>query len=263
LKNTVFIGDIHGDLEFLQFIDKQYEEWDKVFVGDYLDSWYFPPRTCIECLNHILQMVERGDTQALLGNHELSYLFEGNRCSGWSSTTEMMIIHLRTKALRLLKYFIWIPEQKILITHGGVTLPLWQEEGLTVGNVEHRLMGWMRDDIRDSKFGWVGKARGGIAPYGGPFWCDYDNEFKPVFGITQIFGHTPHRSIVQVGSNYDLNQLEMMATREVLEWKDDAFQVAKFSVQKERNPENWETQFQKLSPAAQDAFKNLQERIDR
>lgn len=263
MKNTVFIGDIHGDLEFVQFIDKQYQGWDKIFVGDYLDSWYFAPKLCVEALEHVLMMCVRGDTRALLGNHELSYLLEGNRCSGWNSRTEMMIFSHRTQMFKNLEYYIWMPEEKILVTHGGITQPLWKEANLTIENLVPTLDEWKRGDIRDSRFGWVGKTRGGIDPYGGPFWCDFDDEFKPVFGITQIFGHTPHRSIVQLGSNYDINQIEMMATREVLEFQNGAFSVAQFKVEKEKTPEDWETNFRKLSPAAQDALKILQERIGR
>ena len=47
MKDTVFIGDIHGDLAFVEFIDKKYAGWDKVFVGDYLDSFYETPKTCV------------------------------------------------------------------------------------------------------------------------------------------------------------------------------------------------------------------------
>jgi len=231
VNKTVFIGDIHGDFDFVEAIDNQYTGWKKVFVGDYVDSHHWSPQHSVQCVNHILQMVERGDTVALAGNHELSYLFEGNRCSGWNSTTEMLLFPLRSKMFQLLNYWKWYPEHKILVTHGGITLPLWKAEGLTTDNLEQKLTEWKREDIRDSKFGWVGNSRGGVRPYGGPFWCDFDQDFQPVFGITQIFGHTPHRTIKQVGSNYDINQLEMIATREVLEFVDGTFQTAKYQVQ--------------------------------
>jgi len=237
MKDTVFIGDIHGDLDFVQFIDKQYMEWNKIFVGDYLDSFYFDPKTCVSALRHVLMMCERGDTQALAGNHELSYLFEGNRCTGWEPVTEILVTHLRSQMFKTLQYYIWIPEHKILVTHGGITQYLWKDAELTVDNLVLTLDNWKKEDIRASKFGWIGKARGGIDPYGGPFWCDFDEEFKPVFGITQIFGHTPGRDIRRIGSNYCINQLEMMHTREVLEFKDNAFEVAQF---KTVSPGNFE-----------------------
>ena len=229
MKNTVFIGDIHGDLNFVQFIDKQYSGWEKVFVGDFLDSYIFPPQTCVEALQHVLSMCERGDTRALLGNHELSYLFEGNRCGGWNSVTEILIIHLRSKMLKLLEYYLWYPEHKILVTHGGITQYLWRDANITLDNLIPTLEDWKKQDLRMSKFGWIGKSRGGIDPYGGPFWCDFDKDFKPVYGITQIFGHSPGRSIRQVGSNYCINQLEMMHTREVLEFKNGTFEIAQYT----------------------------------
>lgn len=261
MKKTVFIGDIHGDLEFVQFVDKQYEGWDKIFVGDYLDSWYFHPKMCIESLKHILMMCSRGDTRALLGNHELSYLFEGNRCSGWNSNTEILLIPLRSKTFQTLEYYIWIPEHKILVTHGGITQPLWRDSELTIENLVPTLDEWKKQDIRASKFGWIGKSRGGIDPYGGPFWCDFDDEFQPVFGITQIFGHTPARNIRRVGSSYCINQIEMMAVREVLEFENGAFNVAQFKVEIEKTEKKgkWTTDY---SPKFQEALKNVQNKID-
>jgi hypothetical protein len=261
MKQTVFIGDLHGDLEFIQFIDKQYEGWDKVLVGDYLDSHYWLPKICVETLEHVLQMCERGDTKALAGNHELSYMLEGNRCSGWNSTTEILTIPLRTKMFQLLQYYLWYPENKILVTHGGITQPLWRDTELTIDNLAIALDAWQHQDFHVSKFGWVGKARGGTAPYGGPFWCDFDEEFKPIYGITQIFGHSPGRTIRQLGTNFNINQLELMVTREVLEFKDGAFSVVQFRVEQEKTLESWKKNFEKLSPQAREAIKVLHQRL--
>jgi len=228
MNKTVFVGDIHGDIDFVEFIDKEYLGWNKVFVGDYLDSFHWAPKHCVEAVKHILQMCERGDTRALLGNHELSYLFEGNRCSGWNQVTEMLVLPIRSQMFKHLEYYLWYPEHKILVTHGGITQRLWKDEELSTENVMAKLEEWKRQDIRDSKFGWVGHARFGSRPYGGPFWCDYDTEFQPVHGITQIFGHSPGRKIRQRGTNFNINQIELIPVRETLEFENDTFKIAKF-----------------------------------
>jgi hypothetical protein len=48
--------------------------------------------------------------------------------------------------------------------------------------------------IPEETFTTVGHARGGVS-YGGPVWCDFNKEFKPIEGVRQIFGHTPGRNI--------------------------------------------------------------------
>ena len=228
MDNTVFVGDIHGDLEFVQFIDKQYKTWKKVFVGDYLDSLYHSPDHCIKAIQYVLMMTERGDTQALLGNHEISYLFPGNRCSGWNRIIDIQLIHLQNWIHKKFLWYLWIPEHKIFVTHAGLTRYLWNDATLTFDNLFETLDQWKRQDLRISKFGWIGKARGGIDPFGGPFWCDFEKEFQPIEGLIQIFGHTPGETIRQVGSNYNINQFEMMAVREVLEFVEGQFQIAKY-----------------------------------
>jgi hypothetical protein len=50
-----------------------------------------------------------------------------------------------------------------------------------------------------------GRARGGWAKVGGVNWLDYDREFKPVPGLKQIFGHTPHDQPVVSGHNIALD----------------------------------------------------------
>lgn len=260
MKKTVFIGDIHGDLDFVIFIDKQYEGWKKVFVGDFVDSFYFSPSTAVDALWHVLQMCERGDTRALLGNHELSYLFEGNRCGGWNATTEVLLIPIRSKMLRILEYYIWYPDEKILVTHGGITRDLWKAEELTPENLVFKLDGWKKQDLRMSKFGWIGKSRGGIDPYGGPFWCDFDKEFQPVVGITQIFGHTPGREIRQVDRSFCINQLERMMTREVLEYQDGQFQVAQFSSNLDAL-NGWRPEFTRVNESGDEEFRNRMNKV--
>jgi len=75
--------------------------------------------------------------------------------------------------------FVKLPEH-FIVTHAGIhkdVLPHLDE--LEFANV-------------DSPLHNIGWARGGRSRAGGIFWCDFNDEFIPIPGVNQIFGHTAY-----------------------------------------------------------------------
>jgi len=179
----IFIGDLHGAREIAEHVLKSYPEYHKVFIGDYVDSLDRSVEDQLNLVGILLDAVEqREDVTCLLGNHELSYLKSGMRCSGFNPVTATHLIHLKTDMLKLFKTHKYITDD-ILCTHAGATDRAFDD----ADDVREKLQS---DDEVLYRIGYV---RGGSRPYGGVFWCDFWAEYAPIEGLIQIVGHSAHR----------------------------------------------------------------------
>ena len=179
MSKYVFVGDVHGKSEAVKLaLDKS---GHKIFVGDFCDSF---DRTIAEhegCLTLVLDAIDKGEASAIYGNHELSYLMPTvHRCSGYSTSMESMLVPHVKRIKDSFKPFIELGEDW-LVTHAGlhpdvaVALPeTWEGEFTNPKSPMH----------------WIGRSRGGPHLVGGMFWCDFNDEFKPIEGLNQIFGHS-------------------------------------------------------------------------
>lgn len=188
VNNLLVVGDIHGDIFVLNQIIKMFPSHHLIFLGDFLDSFVFSPEQQIECLTVILKGIEEGKMTSIYGNHEMSYISPEFRCSGFNSKTNHMFKHLRSQVVEHFKSHLWYPQWNLLITHAGMTQPLWDHYHLTPDTVNATLHDWFKRP--NTPFHWVGNRRGGFNKIGGPLWCDYYDEFHAIKEIRQIFGHS-------------------------------------------------------------------------
>jgi hypothetical protein len=190
----IFIGDLHGDLEAFEKILITFPREEIVLLGDILDSFVFSVEQQIRLLQRVLEEISKGKVECLLGNHEYSYLLPNERCSGFNPATAAHMIHLQNDIWKYFDPFIWLDydEKKILITHAGLTKPLWESASDPIlDDIPNILDSWIKD-IRTGSSPWLqcGKIRGGFSAVGGPIWCQYPNEFEEIPGLIQVFGHT-------------------------------------------------------------------------
>ncbi len=222
----LFIGDLHGNLPFLKKVLEQYPDHRKIFLGDFVDSRLHTRDEELECLSTALTLVEEQKARALFGNHEWSYLEPSMRCSGYEQSFDQRIAAYKPRMRELLEHFLWLPEQRILVTHAGLSFAIWQECGFTDDNFAGKLGEWSLLPIQETPAGWIGMPRGGIDRVGGIYWCDWYSEFLPIPGLSQILGHTAalsvqeqllpsEQGIRQRGSNYNIDCLTR--TWEILE----------------------------------------------
>lgn len=178
--NTLVVGDLHGDIEktrkALEF------DGNVIFVGDFLDSFEYSVDDQIKTLCAVLDACEDDPhrVQSCIGNHELSYLEPGMRCSGFRGATHAHVIHLEARMRKLLQKYIW--HKDWLISHAGVSNTLLRGNNIILD--EYLRMGQFSD---------IGRARGGWAPCGGLHWCDWFQEFEPIPRVNQIVGHSSYR----------------------------------------------------------------------
>ncbi len=216
MNKTLVVGDLHGNIELYKEVKLQFTNHDIILLGDYLDSFKYTRRQQLELIELILKDIKTSDEkrsiQALKGNHELSYLMpERMRCSGYASSFGAHLMPLFGDMHRLLKPYILMPELKILLTHAGLSKRLLPTESNCLTDMNLLTM-WLDQQVRDIDYGSVyniGSARGGVDYIGGIFWCDWDWDFTPIEGITQIFGHTPGTSIRQKEGNWNIDCLSV------------------------------------------------------
>lgn len=190
--HTRFVGDVHGKVEAVE----RALDFDGpvIFVGDFIDSFDRSPKDHDRCYQLVIDAIKRGKAQAIFGNHELSYLQPfTHKCSGYDFDRCEVVRKHEGDILALFKPYILLDE--LLVSHAGLTKQIWDEFNLTVENLTAKLDSWWRDD--KSPMHWIGYSRGGINPVGGLFWCDFNDDFKPIPELAQVFGHTRGKGIRQ------------------------------------------------------------------
>ena len=170
-RSTLVLGDIHGRLPVvLKALSLPY---NIVFVGDFLDSFTISIGDQVECLIKVMDAIEQEPDRvaATMGNHELSYIEKGMRCSGWHGVTESHVLHLETRMRNNLKPYIW--EKNHLISHAGVANRLLKYMNMT-----------LEDYLAHDNHKQIGPQRGGYNVCGGLYWCDWWKDFDPRPALT-------------------------------------------------------------------------------
>lgn len=186
----ICIGDLHGKIEIAVDVltNPDYDKYHKVFVGDFLDSFDRTKEDQIELLLLMLEAEERDDVTILIGNHELSYIKKGMRCSGYSWQMESHVSPHATNMFLKFKTHFYLADD-ILVTHAGANKQLF--------HIKEHLDTAL--ETNDEILYRIGYARGGTKPYGGIFWNDFWEEHQVIPGLTQISGHTAHRPLFAEG----------------------------------------------------------------
>lgn len=182
----IFIGDVHGKVEAVEAALAK--EGKKIFVGDFIDSFDRSTADHKKCYDLVFDAIDKGEAEAIYGNHELSYILQDrHRCSGWNGERQLLMTHYGKMIQDRFKPYILL-KPDFLVSHAGLTNQLWNKGTLTLRSLPEYLEKWWPDVSSPMHF--IGKYRGGWDSVGGLFWCDFNAEFEPIPGLTQVFGHT-------------------------------------------------------------------------
>lgn len=195
---TLVVGDVHLRLEQVKVILDRFSNVDRrVFVGDLFDDFDDSVERTIEVAEYARDVLASDvNTHILWGNHDIQYAIpfrEGLLCSGWAPGKAFA---LKDAAFQPLwdKFEPFTRVEQFLVTHAGVhgsfikgfedavdarLQELWRE---TVAALEQQQVHPL---LR------AGATRGGGNAVGGITWLDWNREFEPVSGLSQIVGHTP------------------------------------------------------------------------
>ncbi len=210
-ERCIIIPDIHNDFQTAEKII-QYEKPDKVvFLGDYFDSFYDTGRDAARTAEWLVKSLKTKNRVHLFGNHDLGYM-TGNRnlkCSGFAEEKYHSIKRHSIPWKELGAYY-WL-DKNWLCTHAGVSYDFLKQHGSSKTDSIHKILDLSKKDLEkidDESFAHtffqVGYFRGGSNGVGGPLWCDYD-EFVPIPGLNQIFGHTKSDSVRYVRAENSVN----------------------------------------------------------
>jgi hypothetical protein len=126
------------------------------------------------------------------------------RCSGYTEEKDSLICDIFGDRYHLIrdkfKWYIYI--DNYLCTHAGIH-PMYLHPKINVAN-KKEVCAWLDAEAntacrnlitgQNHWFCYIGRSRYGNAPKGGITWLDWDNEFEPIEGVTQIVGHTHSRT---------------------------------------------------------------------
>ena len=208
-KTILLAGDIHQDIDKLAKIVEKEKPDMVVTTGDWFDSFvynseYYTRKTAITLLSN----VNNPDFISCLGNHDVHYLWPNPqlKCSGYTDHKNNVIYNvLRNNLVKVrdnMKWYVWVDDY--FVSHAGINFS--KLNPMLVNLDRDHIDKWMKVQIDKNNtalasggedwFTQAGYARGGSVPYGGLVWQDFDVEFRPIEGLKQIVGHTPHKIVI-------------------------------------------------------------------
>ncbi len=194
----ITIGDLHGLPVWKKIAP---DDWDHiVFIGDYVDSFYFPDNEIVENLEEIIKLKKANPEKVILlwGNHDLGYLFRGASLHGCSGFRREMLEPLAEifNNNRNLFQTAWQAEN-YLWTHAGIVQRWFANfienqvipNDINLAATLNRLF-----DAYYLPLFHVSHVRGGRQWESGPFWADMSETMNdPIRGFHQVVGHTHTR----------------------------------------------------------------------
>lgn len=211
MKRITIIPDVHGR-PFWRAAADACEDGPVVFLGDYLDPYYFEGVTLEDALagfREILALKQSRPDKVtlLLGNHDCGYLYGRSLCyfrTGDARYDDIRTLFRENKDLFQLAAEFRMRGKRYVFTHAGILrgwmdlhVPGWDERNMV--DMLNRLN---RDALslvypEESSFAMAlseaDPERGGTAEFGGsPVWADAErlHVAEPIAGVVQVVGHT-------------------------------------------------------------------------
>jgi hypothetical protein len=192
------IPDVHQRIGLVDKILK-HETYDAVvWLGDFFDNFNDTVLEAAKTARWLKRrMEEHPEDLFVLGNHDAHYAFpfDGFRCSGYTYD-KMKTIREVLSINEWNRFNLFVQVDDWTMSHAGF------HSDLAHPKTGFKDIEWMaaqeNSALEQASYGkvhpWLaaGVSRGGWMATGGVNWLDWDNEFKPVPGLNQIVGHTPH-----------------------------------------------------------------------
>ena len=228
----LIVGDVHCKINIVNLVEKHLKDYDKVvFLGDYVDDWEMPAEASYKTLTRLIDLKKKNPEKItlLLGNHDLSEGWGGDfTCSGYKEETHSLVKDLYKTRLdgNVPVFDMAYSKGNFLFTHGGLDERWFEDLKLLLKNHYPSLLellngkegtlackvanilgyGFLEglsnpDDKLFRAFGQAGSSRGGLGNPS-PLWADKsdllgdeNNEGHAPWGLNQIVGHTPVKTI--------------------------------------------------------------------
>lgn len=174
------------------------ERWDRcIFLGDCLDDFGDSPDIARNTARWMRKTLHRKGVTMLLGNHDIPYMTNSKWhtvCPGWTPEKHISVNEV-LKPHHWNRFKLWTWCQGWLLSHAGFSIyEDWtpQAHGMALADIRSLCDGPDSVKPRTTHTTAIGRARGGMNEIGGILWKDWDYEFRPIEGVNQLVGHTPH-----------------------------------------------------------------------
>ena len=205
-EKILIVPDIHNACDKADKIINLEKSDKVVFLGDYFDNYYDGPAIAEKTAKWLVNSLKIENRVHLIGNHDLSYMSNNPnfRCSGYTEEKHN-VIKQQEIPWHKLKMHYWLDE-KWLCTHAGLSNSFfeWYNHRKKYSiqrflDTSQKNLDNIEDMEYDHNFFKVSWRRGGSGNLAGTLWCDHE-EFEPILGINQIYGHT-NGSVVRKNEN--------------------------------------------------------------
>ena len=201
---TIVVPDVHNKTHLVDDILKYENHFDRVIIlGDVFDHFNDTAQIAKEVATWVKTKLQDSRFVFLWGNHDVHYGVRSRKqyCSGYSIEKDMAIWEvLNDNDFAKWRYF-WF-ESNFLLTHAGLhgkfLPPLWKRVDTQalqefLSKEQELCREAFQQAYGEHWFALFGDARNRTprgVPIGGILWCDANEEFEPIKGLSQIFGHT-------------------------------------------------------------------------
>lgn len=193
---TLILPDLHLRHELADEIVANVKPDAVVCVGDYFDDFYDTVRENKEMAEWVKDKLRRPEWTLLIGNHDFHYRWKilPVRSCGFECPKDEAINSVLSNVDWFgMRFYCWVGDW--LVTHAGLSFR--HKEVKKVKDFKKFMPEAETEALisaakgENSWFYGVGRARDGNHETGGITWCDFREEFTPVPGLKQVFGHTP------------------------------------------------------------------------
>ena len=264
MNKIYIIPDVHCRSFYKPIL--QIKDKPIIFLGDYLDPYSHEGTSDEDGIANLEEIIDfarcNNNVTLLSGNHDLSYIWSFHGIERTSHKYYNDLHNIYRNNIDLFKPCCQV--QDSLFTHAGICKGfvtsvnrVFEHEESNFRLNKDNLIDWINNEwenelkfekctqhfpyftLRSMIFA-IGYARWGDAPYGGPFWCDFNDEYTDPnnFNLYQVFGHTQS---IKTGIIRDKGNGICLDSRAIFEYNLDTHEV-KFS---EINEEETQNKFRK------------------
>jgi hypothetical protein len=212
----LIIPDVHLRLSQVKSILSKFEAGvDRVvFLGDYFDNFKETVESNIHMAKWLKIALYNPKYVFICGNHDMYYRYPQNgevRNSGFTQQKLTAIGHVLTKEdWDRMPYYHFA--DNFYFAHGGIAIEVFCHpiHGFTRKYLDETIaMALVKVECGDIDYAFLPGTFHGGDRQGGITWLRWYDEFKPIGGINQIVGHSPHKEpqefITPSSKNYCLD----------------------------------------------------------
>lgn len=200
MNKIIAIGDVHGRDTWKEILEQEGQYDVVVFIGDYFDSWDLDAKTQMENFKEIIKLKRKRKNKVILltGNHDLHYMVDGERYSGYQEKYASMFRTLLEDS-KVYMDFVYKYEDMVF-SHAGVTKTWAKDHGIDQKN----LMEINKLPLSAFCFSDQGDCdNSGNDVYQSPVWVRPPSlKADMVDGYTQIVGHTQVEHVTPVDESF-------------------------------------------------------------